>query len=558
MPSNVVKIIRSNNVVTVQVNHPVVRVNAAENKVIKFPGATTKIINNTNKVEILGRRGPKGEGVPEGGDTGQVLKKVSDDDFDTVWADEEGGVTDHGALTGLSDDDHPQYHNDTRGDIRYYTKAQIDTALANYLLSTTAASTYVSLSGSYSNPAWITSLAWGKITGTPTTLAGYGITDAIPTSYIDTDGTLSANSDTKLATQKAVKTYADQLIAAADAMVFKGVINCSSNPNYPAANAGWCYRVSVAGKIGGASGINVEIGDLLLCLTDGTASGNQATVGTNWSIAQTNIDGAVVGPASAVNNNFPAFDLTTGKLIKDSGFNSSSFILSTALDTDGTLAANSDTRVASQKATKTYADTKIPAKTSTAGLTATGSNQAGALGLTLSGDIGVFEITAGASNTGVRLPASAVRSVIIIWNHTTTNKIIYPISGGTINNNASNAGITLTAQTGIVLYGVSTTVWMSNVLFNNQVDLQTAFNARASVNIGSINPSSGGNFSINTLNKAIYMYSADGALTIYGDSSQVIYWAVNASVMASLISPYIDAGLTRGKIQAIRNSKRVR
>lgn len=33
-------------------------------------------------------------------------------------------------------------------------------------------------SGSYSNPNWITSLAWTKITGTPTTRAGYGITDA--------------------------------------------------------------------------------------------------------------------------------------------------------------------------------------------------------------------------------------------------------------------------------------------------------------------------------------------------------------------------------------------
>ena len=30
-----------------------------------------------------------------------------------------GGVTDHGALTGLSDDDHSQYHNDARGDARY-------------------------------------------------------------------------------------------------------------------------------------------------------------------------------------------------------------------------------------------------------------------------------------------------------------------------------------------------------------------------------------------------------------------------------------------------------
>jgi len=36
-----------------------------------------------------------------------------------------------------------------------------------------------------------------------------GTAKAIPDSYLDTDGTLSANSDVKLATQKAVKTYAD-------------------------------------------------------------------------------------------------------------------------------------------------------------------------------------------------------------------------------------------------------------------------------------------------------------------------------------------------------------
>src|SRR5690606_30889075 len=41
----------------------------------------------------------------------------------------EGGVTDHGQLTGLGDDDHPQYHNDARGDARYYTKSQVDSAL---------------------------------------------------------------------------------------------------------------------------------------------------------------------------------------------------------------------------------------------------------------------------------------------------------------------------------------------------------------------------------------------------------------------------------------------
>ncbi len=40
------------------------------------------------------------------------------------------GVTDHGALTGLADDDHPQYLNNTRGDVRYYTKSQVDDAIA--------------------------------------------------------------------------------------------------------------------------------------------------------------------------------------------------------------------------------------------------------------------------------------------------------------------------------------------------------------------------------------------------------------------------------------------
>jgi hypothetical protein len=49
---------------------------------------------------------------------------------------------------------------------------------STYLTTGTAASTYVSLTGSYSNPSWITALGWGKITGTPTTISGYGITNA--------------------------------------------------------------------------------------------------------------------------------------------------------------------------------------------------------------------------------------------------------------------------------------------------------------------------------------------------------------------------------------------
>lgn len=85
------------------------------------------------------------------------------------------------------------------------------------------------------------------------------------------------------------RAYADGLIAAADAMVLKGVIDCSASPNYPAADKGWTWRVSVAGKIGGASGPSVEAGDMILCLTDSTSTGDHAGVGANWGIIQTNI-----------------------------------------------------------------------------------------------------------------------------------------------------------------------------------------------------------------------------------------------------------------------------
>lgn len=169
---------------------------------------------------------------------------------------------------------------------------------------------------------------------------------------LDTDVALTANSDSKIATQKAVKAYADNLIGANDAMVFKGVINASTNPNYPAASAGWTYKVSVAGKIGGAAGVNVEAGDVLLCTLDGSAAGTQATVGANWDIIQVNVDGAVIGPAASVNGDFAMFSGVGGKLLQDSGL---------SLDIDTDLTANSDSKIPTQKAVKgyTYSQTQI-------------------------------------------------------------------------------------------------------------------------------------------------------------------------------------------------------
>jgi hypothetical protein len=189
---------------------------------------------------------------------------------------------------------------------------------------------------------------------------------AVFTDRIDTNTALGT-SNVKVPSQNAVKAYADALIGANDAMVYKGVIDASANPNYPAGNKGDTYRISVAGKIGGASGLNVEVGDMIIGLTDGSAAGNQATVGSSWNIVQSNIDGAVTGPASSTASDFATFSGTTGKVIQDSGV---------SLDTDVTLAANSDTKIASQKAVKAYAQPLDSDLTAIAALTTTSYGRA--------------------------------------------------------------------------------------------------------------------------------------------------------------------------------------
>ncbi len=73
----------------------------------------------------------------------------------------------------------------------------------------------------------------------------------------------------------------------------KGDTDCSANPNYAAASKGDAYYVTVAGKIGGASGKTVEIGDMYVAKAD-NAGGTEAAVGTSWFVLEHSLTGALV------------------------------------------------------------------------------------------------------------------------------------------------------------------------------------------------------------------------------------------------------------------------
>ena len=110
-------------------------------------------------------------------------------------------------------------------------------------------------------------------------------------SALDTDVSLSANSDSKIASQKAVKSYIDSAVTGL--LDLKGDTDCSTNPNYPSALKGDAYYVTVAGKIGGASGKTVEIGDVYVAKAD-NAGGTEASVGTSWFVLNQNLSGVAL------------------------------------------------------------------------------------------------------------------------------------------------------------------------------------------------------------------------------------------------------------------------
>ena len=157
-----------------------------------------------------------------------------------------GGVSDHGALTGLGDDDHTQYHNDARAATWIAT---LDTD---------------NLSASATN-LYLTTTEQAKI-------GHISVSQAVDLDQMEID-----------------------IAALANGMVYKGDWDASSGSFPSSADTGFFYYVSVAGTV---DSVSFAIGDNIVAVTD---SASTSTYAANWSKHdQTDAVQSVAGKTGAV------------------------------------------------------------------------------------------------------------------------------------------------------------------------------------------------------------------------------------------------------------------
>ena len=135
----------------------------------------------------------------------------------------------------------------------------------------------------------------------------------------------------ELTTKQYVDSKLSTLLGANDALVFKGIIDSDHPLPTTGYEVGHTYRVNEAGTYVGQK---CEQGDLIICIADALSTNTP-----HWTVAQTNIDGAVTGPNSSTVNAVPTFADATGKVIKD---NSTVTIDATGLFTAPYIATGTD------------------------------------------------------------------------------------------------------------------------------------------------------------------------------------------------------------------------
>ncbi len=251
----------------------------------------------------------------------------------------------------------------------------------------------------------------------------------LPMSYLDTDTSLTANSDVKVPSQKAVKTYIDAQNAAqnttisGDATTMNNHIANTSNPH-----ATTKTQVSL-GNVDNVQQLPMSYLD-----TDNTFTANsdvkvpsqkavKAYVDGKDSVIAgtvTTLSGTVSTNATTMNNHIANTSnphSTTKAQVSLGNVDNVQQLPMSYLDTDTALAANSDSKVASQKAIKAYVDGKVSGINSLISGqlvykgTIDGSQSLVANGIASITKGWFYKVTVAGSATGITTPSSSSLSV---------------------------------------------------------------------------------------------------------------------------------------------------
>ena len=173
------------------------------------------------------------------------------------------------------------------------------------------------------------------------TLTSGVINTGVSGTAIDTDVTLAANSDTKLASQKAIKTYVDSRPTGTGDVVGPATATDNAVARFD----------TTTGKL---------IQNSLLTVDD-TGNVNIPT-GTKYKINGIDLAKGDIGLGNVDNTSDITKDAATTTLTNKTLITPviNTGVSGTAIDTDGSLSANSDIKIASQKAVKAYVDNASP------------------------------------------------------------------------------------------------------------------------------------------------------------------------------------------------------
>lgn len=304
--------------------------------------------------------------------------------------------------------------------VQTFTAGLVKSAGGTTALTTATAGT------DYTTPAGTESLTNKTINATNNTISNL-TTSMFAASVIDTDGTLAANSDTRIASQKATKLYIDNAVAGfkwktavrvattaagtlatsfANGQTIDGKTLVTGDriliKNQAAGAENGIYIVQASGAPVRATDADAssEVAQMAMFVQEGTANSDSAWVLTNdgtitlgttaLTFAQFNGSGGAYTAGNGISVNGNQFsidtavtvDLSTAQTITNKVINASNNTLSNltvamfaaaAVDTDLTSVSAAHDTVPSALATKTYADTKETAF-SKGSITETGSS----------------------------------------------------------------------------------------------------------------------------------------------------------------------------------------